>query len=123
MNRFQKRQTVREVEILGNTYEVDFGRDEILLILQRQQDATIQADAKERGDLSSEDKLKERMKEQKEIYKIAINDILGVPTASGQIFAEDNTSIFHADVFAFLSRKYTEVMTEESPYSPKRLNQ
>ncbi len=122
MNRFQKRQTVREVEILGNTYEVDFGRDEILLILQRQQDATIQADAKDRGDLSAEDKLRERIQEQKEIFEIAINDILGVPTASEQIFAEDNTSIFHADVFTFLSQKYTEVMTEESPYSPKRLN-
>ncbi|HBF65534.1 MAG TPA: hypothetical protein DDW34_07040 [Clostridium sp.] len=114
MNRFEKRNTVREIEILGNTYQVDFGRDETPLIFQEV--------AKESNAVATRGNDSVAiLSEQKAIFKNAICDIVGDPYAADQIFKADNTVVLHSDVYTFLVNQYTEVMTEESPYSPKRI--
>lgn len=116
MSRFQKRQTVRTLEILDNTFEVDFGKDEIPLIFQE-----VAEESKNIGGEKGEHAA--ILDKQKAVFKTAINNIIGNTEAADQIFKEDNSAILHSDVYTFLVNQYTEVMTEESPYSPKRLNQ
>lgn len=114
MNRFEKRNTVREIEIFGNTYNVDFGRDEITAMIQNSS-----------NDLNVLEKSAENVstiiEKQKDVLKKFINEILGNPKATDQIFKDDNTAVLHRDIYTFLVSQYTEVMTEESPYSPKRI--
>ncbi|WMI81946.1 hypothetical protein [Anaerotignum sp. MB30-C6] len=112
MNRFIKRNTVRELEILGNTYNVDFGNDEIPFIFQKVAD--------ESRNIAGEDD-KTILENQKEIFKLAINIIIGNANASEQIFKYDNSAVLHSDVYKFLVDQFTEVMSEQSPYSPNRI--
>lgn len=111
MSRFEKRKTTREIEILGNTYQVDFGRDETPMLFQ---DTAMKTNAITTAGA-------EALSEQKAIFKKAICDIIGDPCAADQIFKDDDTAILHSDVYTFLVNQYTEVMTAASPYSPSRI--
>ena len=112
MSRFVKRNTVRELEILGNTYNVDFGKDEIPFIFQTVADNSAKIEGKDH---------KVVLDKQKAIFKKAICDIIGDATAANHIFKDDNSAVLHSDVYKFLVDQFTEVMSEQSPYSPKRI--
>ncbi|WP_312072016.1 hypothetical protein [Anaerotignum propionicum] len=112
MNRFEKRSTLKEIEIFGNTYNVDFGRDELPLIFQEVSD--------EFKSLKTKD-YNATIQKQKQIYKNAINKIIGDEKASDQIFKDDDSAILHNDIYGFLFSQFNEVMADESPYSPKRI--
>lgn len=114
MSRFEKRNTSREIEICGNTYNVDFGRDEMTVMIQN---SSSDLNVLER----SGDNIATIIEKQKDVLKKFINEILGNPKAADEIFKEDNTAVLHRDIYTFLVSQYTEVMTEESPYSPKRI--
>lgn len=112
MNRFVKRNTARELEILGSTYNVDFGKDEIPFIFQTVADNSAKIEDKEPKDI---------LNKQKAIFKEAICEIIGNPDASRRIFEKDNSAVLHADVYSFLHEQYMEVMSDQSPYSPNRI--
>ena len=112
MVRFEKRTTVREIDVFGNTYNVDFGRDELPVIFQ---------DVSEEFKSLKEKDYNSTIEKQKKLYKAAINKIIGDEKASDHIFKEDNSWILHDDFYAFLYKQYEEVMTSESPYNPKRV--
>lgn len=112
MNRFVKRNTVREIEIAGYVYNVDFGKDETPFIFQEVAEKSQKITGKDHEEV---------LKAQKEIFKTAINNIIGNQDAAKQIFEHDNSAVLHADVYSFLYEQYMEVMTDESPYSPKRI--
>lgn len=121
MSRFEKRNTLRALEIMGKEYSVDFGRDEIPLIFQRVGEETAKVAAKTRKDSTPEAVYKAVLKEQKGVFQKAIADILGNTTAGKEIFKEDNTAIFHSDVYLFLIEEYKKVMEESALYSPARI--
>ena len=111
MNRFEKRNTVREIEIFGNTYNVDFGRDELPVVFQDVSDEF--KSLKTKG-------YNETIEKQKKIYKTAINKIIDDEKASDHIFKDDDSAILHNDIYGFLFNQFNEVMVDESPYNPKR---
>lgn len=123
MSRFQKRQTVKTLEIGENRYEVDFGRDDIALIFQDVVDrlAKIEAAADENTDAAARQSAV--LAAQKEIFKDAINRILEQPNAAGEIFRHDDTAIFHSDIYSFLVMEYKQTVMAEYPYTPDRLMQ
>ena len=112
MARFEKRTTVREIEVFGNTYNVDFGRDELPVIFQ---DTSEEFKAIKGKDYNA------TIEKQKKIYKEAINKIIGDEKASDHIFKDDNSAILHNDIYGFLFNQFNEVMVDESPYNPKRI--
>ncbi len=121
MDKFVKRNTVREIEIFGNTYSVDFGKDEIPFIIKQVQRDNTDVTATISKDLTPQKQFEEALEAGKKIFKQAINDIIGNPKAAEQIFKEDNSAALHGDIYTFLVNQHIEVMTEESPYSPKRV--
>lgn len=112
MNRFVKRNTIREIEIAGYVYNVDFGKDEIPFIFQEVADNSAKIEGKDH---------KAILEKQKAIFKTAINNIIGNQDAAKQIFEHDNSAVLHGDVYSFLYEQYMEVMSDQSPYSPKRI--
>lgn len=120
-SKFQKRQTQREVEIGAQVFLVDFGRDEIPFIFQQVAEEITKPMEKKVGKMSQEEKFAGIMEKQKEIFKDAIDRVIGVVGASKEIFETDDTAIFHSDLYGFLVSLYQAVMLAESPYSPERL--
>lgn len=121
MNKFVKRTTVRDIEIAGNKFEVDFGKDHIRFVFQRvAEESQNVVNAIEKG-LSPEDEYNAVVEANKKIFEKAINDIIGDIGASEKIFQEDKSAVFHADVYTFLVEQFMEVINAESPYNPKRV--
>lgn len=124
MSRFQKRQTVKTLEIGENRYEVDFGRDDIPLIFQDVVDKLAKTEAAADGYTEAAAKQSAVvLSRQKEIFKAAINQILEQPDASAEIFRYDDTAIFHSDIYSFLVMEYRQTVMAEYPYTPDRLAQ
>lgn len=112
MKTFVKRNTVREISILEWEFAVDFGRDEIPLILQEVQTEIVC--------LGEEDKEKAFFR-QKEIFRQAIFRILEETPQAQALLEEQQTAIFYRDLYRFLIEVYMEVMRTDSPYAPERI--
>ena len=121
MRTFQKRETKREVKILGQGYTVDFGRDTIALILRRVREELEKIEEKDRVDLGQADRFLEIMEEEKAVLKAAIGEILDLPEQVDAIFVDDDTAVLHRDVYTFLVEEYIEVMKPKSPYDVERI--
>lgn len=79
MSRFVKRDTVRTLEILDNAYEVDFGKDLVLIVFNRVKEETKAIEENALDDMDA-------LERQKAVFKTAINDIIGNQDAAKQIF-------------------------------------
>ena len=110
MSKFERRNTIVELDIEGNIFYVDFGRDGILAIIE---DTAQKVSEAEKGHKEIKD-TKKRMaaneSDGKTIVKEAINDLLQDENASEKIFAKDNTTAFIADVYNFINKEFCDTM-------------
>lgn len=103
MSKFEKRNTIVKLEIMGNSYEADFGRDEVpAILIKLSQD--IEKEEKKRKEET--DSLEKVTQNEKALFKKAINEILQNENASGEIFKDDDSSILHADVYGYIVDEY-----------------
>ncbi|WP_352400932.1 hypothetical protein [Anaerotignum sp.] len=121
MSTFQKRETMRELRILGKWYSVDFGKDSIALTLRRVQEKLEEIEKKERGSLGQAQLFTQMMEEEKALLKEAIGEILGDGQDISHIFETDDTAVMHRDVYTFLVEEYIQVMRGYSPYDLERI--
>lgn len=121
MYTFQKRETKRELRILEKTYVVDFGKDDITLILKKVQAEL--AKIQERTNVNSDDVtcFIELIIEEKRILKEAIGEFLGCPNEVISLFESDDTIILHRDIYTFLVEEYMKVLQTKSPYDVERI--
>ncbi|MDD3394811.1 MAG: hypothetical protein EOM28_00950 [Clostridia bacterium] len=121
MSTFLKRETSREICILGQWYTVDFGRDATAFILRRVHEELKAIEKKDRGDFEQAERFVEMANEEKATLKRAIEEILDCPNEAAAIFQEDDTIVLHRDIYTFLVEKYIDVMKIKSPYDVERI--
>lgn len=121
MDTFLKRETKREIFILGQKYTVDFGRDHLAFIFKRVQVELGQIEKKDRGDLGQEACLYEMQNEEKAVLKGAIEEILDCSNEELSIFEDDDTIVLHRDIYTYLVEEYINVMKTRSPYTIERI--
>lgn len=121
MSTFQKRETKREVSILGQWYTVDFGKDTTAFILKRVQEELAVIEKKDRGDFGQAEHFIEMANEEKAALKRAIEEILDSPKEAQVIFQEDDSIVLHRDIYTFLVEEYIDVMKTKSPYDVERI--
>lgn len=120
MSKFVKRNTIVKVEIGSYIKEADFGRDEIPSVFR-----SVLEGIEEIEDKYSNKPVKDGMRliqnEEKALFKSAINEILEDEYASSEIFENDDSAVYHADVYTYISELYKEVMMDKIPqYSANR---
>jgi hypothetical protein len=101
MSAFQKRETKREVTILGQGYSVDFGKDATVLIFKKVQEELEKIGEKDRGNLGRTERFHEMQSEEKAVLKSAIGKILDCPYGVQGIFQGDDTIILHRDISVY----------------------
>ncbi len=121
MSVFQKRETKREVIILGEGYCVDFGKDAIALIFKRVQEELEKIGEKDRGNLGQTKRFHEMQNEEKAVLKRAIGEILDCPAKVQGIFQGEDTLVLHRDIYTYLVEEYMGVMKTKSPYAVERI--
>jgi hypothetical protein len=121
MSTFLKRETKREISILGQKYTVDFGRDHLAFIFKRVQVELGQIEKKDRGNLGQEECFYEMQNEEKVVLKRAIEEILDCQKEKVFIFKKDDTIVFHRDIYTYLVEEYIDVMKTKSPYTIERI--
>lgn len=121
MGTFLKRETKREISILGQKYTVDFGRDHLAFIFKRVQVELGQIEKKDRGDLGQEACFYEMQNEEKAVLKGAIEEILDCSNEELSIFEDEDTIVLHRDVYTYLVEEYIDVMKTKSPYTIERI--
>ena len=121
MNTFIKRETKREIHILGQGYNVDFGRDIIPFVFKRVQGELEQIEKKGRGNLGQLQCFIELQKEEKAVLKRAIDEILDCLDGDHAILQDEDTIVLHRDIYTYLVEEYIDVMREKSPYDVERI--
>ncbi|MDD4843783.1 MAG: hypothetical protein PHU31_05570 [Anaerotignum sp.] len=121
MSAFQKRETKREVIILGQGYLVDFGKDAIALIFKRVQEELEKIAEKDRGNLGQTERFHEMQNEEKVVLKRAIGEVVDCPHGVQEIFQGDDTIVLHRDIYTYLLEEYMGVMKTKSPYAVERI--
>ncbi|WP_312060072.1 hypothetical protein [Anaerotignum sp.] len=121
MGTFLKRETKREIFILGHKYTVDFGRDHLAFIFKRVQVELGQIEKKDRGDLGQEVCFYEMQNEEKAVLKGAIEEILDCSNEELSIFEDEDTIVLHRDIYTYLVEEYINVMKTRSPYTIERI--
>lgn len=122
MKKFVKRNTVVELDINGNLFFVDFGRDEIPLVFQKVAKEEDGINKKEKAKVDTLEYLEAIQRKGKQMFKEAINEILQDNMASERIFQEDDSSIFIGDVYMYLAEVYAYVRNARPEYSSERVN-
>lgn len=120
-SKFVRRNTIVELKIEGRNFRVDFGRDEVPGILGDTNDRLEKLE-KQYDDIED---IRERRtvidSAQKKVIEAAIDELLQNPKASADIFAEDQSSLFHADVYTYITGAYADMLSQDnSPYAPNR---
>lgn len=121
MSTFLKRETKREISILGQNYTVDFGRDHLAFIFKSVQVALEKIEKKDPGDLDQEECFNEMQDEEKAVLKRAIEEILDCPKEVNSIFKGEDTIVLHRDIYTYLVEEYLDVMKTKSPYNIERI--
>lgn len=121
MNTFQKRDTRRELRILDRTYSIDFGRDDITLVLRKVQMELEKIQRKPEVSGSDNPYFMGLMNEEKKVLKEAIGEILGCSNEVASIFEVDDTIILHRDIYTYLVEEYMKVLQTKSPYVVERI--
>lgn len=121
MSSFLRRETKRQVHILGQGYTVDFGRDAIALIFKKVHGEFEQIKKKDRGDLGQAECFHEMQNEEKAVLKRAIGEILDCSEGVHNIFQGEDTIVLHRDIYTYLVEEYIDVMRKKSPYDVERI--
>ena len=119
MQKFTRRNTMRTLEIEGNIFEVDFGRDEISLAIKKLEvDAVAVQEAF--NNITDVGKREQAIiAEQKRLYRETIDCILGVG-ASEKIFRDGDSQVFYADVYLFIVKGFTDANTSNAPHASNK---
>ncbi len=121
MSTFLKRETKREIHILGQGYTVDFGGDAVALIFKRVQGELEQIEKRDRGDLGQLQCFIEMQTEEKAVLKRAIDEILDCLDGDHDILQGEDTIVLHRDIYTYLVEEYMDVMKKKSPYDVERI--
>lgn len=122
MSKFVKSNKIVSLDILGNVYKVNFGKDEIVKYFGEAADEIEKLKSKVNDeDISFKEKFDKVFEETKNIYKETINNILGDTEASDKIFAEDDSMNFIEDVYSYISLEYAKTKANKlEQFSPNR---
>lgn len=120
MSTFQKRKTSREVEILGQRYLVDFGRDNIPSVFKQVQEG-IKKIQQEEASYLGQAHFDVKINSEKELLKKAIGEIILSSETTQTMLDDEDTLVLHRDIYAFLVEEYIEVMSKKSPYDIERI--
>lgn len=121
MSTFIKRETRREIHILGQSYTVDFGRDAIALIFRRVQGELEQIEKKYSDHLGQPQPFIEMQLQEKAVLKRAIEEILGCLDENNTFLQGEDTIVLHRDIYTYLVEEYIDVMRKKSPYDVERI--
>lgn len=117
-SKFIKKNRKVDLDIDGHVFTVDFSRDEIPSVIKGMNDKTMEIEERFKGEKNADQKI---LEEEKKLFKGVINELLQNETAADVIFQEDDTAIYHADVYTFLVEEYTKTISQPlSTYDPNR---
>lgn len=117
-SKFEKRNTIVELEIEVNTWTVDMAEDRVGLALTT---ATMEIGAIQKAAGMTAKDAEKSMEKMKVAYEKGINAILDDPEASKKIFVEDSSVSYHDDIFLFIQSEFERVANEKlSKYSAAR---
>lgn len=118
-SKFIKKNRKVDLDIDGHVFTADFSRDEIPSIIKGMNDKTTEIEERFKGEKNADTKV---LEEEKKLFKGVINELLQNETAADVIFQEDDTAIYHADVYTFLVEEYTKAISQQlSAYDPNRV--
>ncbi|UWD43268.1 hypothetical protein NYU56_18460 (plasmid) [Clostridioides difficile] len=120
--KFERKNSIRDMEILGEKFEVDFSRDEIAIVLAEVSDNMTNI---EKGLDIEEGTIKrattEILEKLKEEARRGINIILNDDTACERIFKDNNSMALHEEVYDFLVTQYSKYKEKRfEKYAPNR---
>lgn len=122
--KFEKFNTVDDVEIFGYKFKVDFGSDETANAIDEAAEKVTEANKSiKRHDFDSlKDYQNTLYKTIKEIYKNAFIIILG-DDAVEKIFTDNSSMILYNELFIFINNAFKDMQRKIlSAYSPERAN-
>ena len=119
MNTFVRRSTVKEIEIEGNSFSVDYGRDEIGAVVRKLEADTLAAQEKYKNVSDVVEREGLVIREQKRLFREAIDFFLG-DGASAKIFCENDNQVFYSDVYLFIIKGHADTISKNSPLVPNR---
>lgn len=120
-NKFVRRNTKVELDIEGNLFTVDFGRDGIPRIVADLHEGVKAIESQLQGVTDPVKQEEMGLEKTKALFRKAINALLEDDTASDRIFKNDDSSSFHGDVYTFLVEEYAKMVNQiKQEYSPNR---
>ncbi|MCC0752661.1 hypothetical protein KGF47_18235 [Clostridioides sp. ZZV13-5731] len=120
--KFERKNSIRDMEILGEKFEVDFSRDEIAIVLAEVSDnmTSIEKglDVEEGTVKRATTDILEKLKEE---ARRGINIILNDDAACERLFKNNNSMALHEEVYDFLVTQYSKYKEKRfEKYTPNR---
>lgn len=120
-NKFVRRNTKVELDMEGNLFTVDFGRDEIPLALTEAERCVEKINKQYANEGTSLEANKTYLQELKVVARNLINTILDDAAAVNQLFAEEDSFAYHTDIVQFLTAQYEDFTNKrQALYAPNR---
>ena len=116
-SKFIKRNTKVTLDINEHIFTVDFGRDNLAAVFAELSAQVKAIETKYKDDIDHRKRGEKVLNEQKRLFKAAINEILQDNTASDILFQEDDSGVYHADIYTFLVDEYTKSVRQRVPAS------